>query len=534
MYPDIETFDYSKYVGIQRVIQICAMKKLLLLPLLILLANCATNPVTGKRELSLISEESEISIGTEQYLPSQQSQGGIYKVDPELTAYVNEVGQRVAAQSDRQLPYEFVVLNNGVPNAWALPGGKIAINRGLLTKLENEAELAAVLGHEVVHSAAKHGAKSMQRNAIIQGAVMAAAIGASASDSEYGNYIVGGAELGAKLIVTKYGRNAELESDFYGTNYMAQAGYDPEGAITLQEKFVAFSEGRETSWVDGLFASHPPSEERVLKNAETAAGLKTTLTSDLDLGTERFQQKLAYIRSKEDAYQIFDQARSLAANNKLDIALRTVNNAIGKESKDARFFGLRGDIYLEKRQYEEALAAYNKALELDDAYYEYYLGRGLVSARQGNRAAAKDDLEKSNALLPTAVAMNELGQLSLAAGNTQQAKSYFQNALNAGGQVGASAREAYTRLDMPSNPAAYFKTEPSIVNGKVAVLVANTSPISVQSLSLQVAALINGEEVYRTITTPAIAAGQQIRISTGITASEALQDLRVSVTNPRL
>ena len=84
-------------------------------------------------------------------------------IDPELTKYVNEVGQRLAAVSDRKLPYEFVVINNSVPNAWALPGGKIAVHRGLLIELNSEAELAAVLGHEIVHAAARHGAKGMER-----------------------------------------------------------------------------------------------------------------------------------------------------------------------------------------------------------------------------------------------------------------------------------------------------------------------------------------------------------------------------------
>src|SRR5210317_1032321 len=114
------------------------------------LYGCAVNPVTGKNELSLISESQEISIGQKNYGPSRQMQGGDYNVNPELSVYVNTVGQKLARVSDRKLPYEFVVLNNSTPNAWALPGGKIAVNRGLLMSLENEAELAAVLGHEIV------------------------------------------------------------------------------------------------------------------------------------------------------------------------------------------------------------------------------------------------------------------------------------------------------------------------------------------------------------------------------------------------
>ena len=120
-----------------------------------LATGCAVNPVTGKNELSIISESQELAIGAQQYGPSQQSQGGIYSVDLALTDYVNEVGQRLAAVSDRKLPYEFIVLNDSVPNAWALPGGKIAINRGLLMPLDSEADLAAVLRHEIVHAAAR-------------------------------------------------------------------------------------------------------------------------------------------------------------------------------------------------------------------------------------------------------------------------------------------------------------------------------------------------------------------------------------------
>jgi len=96
------------------------------------LAACSVNPVTGDRELILVSGEQEVAMGAQNYAPMQQGQGGIYDVDPVLTQYVQSVGNKLAAASDVKLPYEFVILNNSVPNAWALPGGKIAINRGLL------------------------------------------------------------------------------------------------------------------------------------------------------------------------------------------------------------------------------------------------------------------------------------------------------------------------------------------------------------------------------------------------------------------
>ena len=155
------------------------MRKAILFLLLsfLVLAGCSVNPVTGKREMVLMSTAQEIEMGRQNYMPMQQSQGGKYDIDPALTTYVQRVGSKVAAQSGVDLPYEFVVLNNSVPNAWALPGGKIAINRGLLTELESEAELAAVLGHEAVHAAARHSAQQQSRAMIMQVGVLGTAIG---------------------------------------------------------------------------------------------------------------------------------------------------------------------------------------------------------------------------------------------------------------------------------------------------------------------------------------------------------------------
>ncbi len=137
----------------------------------------------------------------------------------------------------------------------ALPGGKIVINRGLLVELKSEAELAAVLGHEIVHAAARHGAKGMERGILLQGVVMAAGI--ASQNSEYSQLAVGGAGIAAQLLTQKYGRDAEREADLYGMRYMSRAGYDPRAAIDLQQTFVLLSAGRDNNWLNGLFASHP-------------------------------------------------------------------------------------------------------------------------------------------------------------------------------------------------------------------------------------------------------------------------------------
>ena len=291
---------------------------------LVVLGGCVINPVTGDRELALVSADQEIAIGEQQYQPSQQMQGGDYALDPELTSYVAGVGQKLAAVSDRQLPYEFVVLNSSVPNAWALPGGKIAVNRGLLTELGSEAELAAVLGHEIVHAAARHGALAMQRGLLLQGALIATQVAAQRND--YGSLAVGAASLGAQLLSLRNGRDAELESDLYGMRYMAAAGYDPTAAITLQETFVRLSEqnGGRGGRLATLFASHPPSEERVQKNRETAA----TLAAGGDVGRERYQAATARLREREPAYDAYDEGRAALADDRPDDAERSAQEAV--------------------------------------------------------------------------------------------------------------------------------------------------------------------------------------------------------------
>ncbi|XOV86006.1 MAG: M48 family metalloprotease [Pseudomonadota bacterium] len=495
------------------------------------LGGCAVNPVTGKNELSLIPESQELAIGAEQYLPSQQSQGGLYTVDPTVTRYVSEVGQRLARVSDRNLPYEFVVLNNSVPNAWALPGGKIAVNRGLLLRLESEAELAAVLGHEIVHAAAKHGANAMNRGMLLQLGVLGTAL--AAGDSEYANFIVGGAQLGTQLISTKYGREAELESDYYGMQYMKRAGYNPEAAIRLQETFVKLSGGNEPGWLDGLFASHPPSQERVNRNRETALALGMAG----EVGRDRYRTSIATLIDSRDAYEVFDQAQAKAGAGDLPGAIAAVSRAIELESREPRFYGLRGDILLAQNKYGPATAEFEKALERDPNYYEYYLGRGLANARLGRPVEARADFERSNQLLPTAIAANALGELTLAAGERSTAKQYFQAAMAAQGPVGQNATNAFVRLDLTDNPGRYIEARPVLTdNRQLVAVIANRTSLTINNIQVEFQVTSNGNRIRRVVSIPSLAPGQGGNLASGweFGGADTLENPGVSVLSAQL
>jgi predicted Zn-dependent protease len=483
----------------------------LVVPLLLLTA-CTVNPVTGERELALVSTADELAIGQAQYSPSRQMQGGDYVVDPALTEYVAQVGARVAAVSDRPLPYEFAVLNSSVPNAWALPGGKIAVNRGLLTELESEAELAAVLGHEVVHAAARHGALSMQRGLLLQGALLAA--GVAAQHNNYSNLAVGAAAIGAQLLNQRYGREAELESDLYGMRYMAGAGYDPAAAISLQQTFLRLSEGRDTSWLEGLFASHPPSAERVERNRATAA----TLGATGDLGRERYAAATASLRAAEPAYDAYDRGRAALADGRLDAAETAAAEAAEALPGEGHFHSLLGDIDAARNRDAAALAHYDDAIARNDEFFYPYLRSGLIQQRMGRSAAAEASLQASIELLPTADAYYALGAIAERRGDRGRALELYSQAAGGNSPAGEAARDAAVRLDLPSNPGKYVNVRTGLdADGTLLIELANVTRLEVSGITLAIRYAEGGalRELRRSWPSR-LAAGATQRLDTGI------------------
>jgi len=448
---------------------------------LVSLSGCSVNPVTGKSELILVSAADEVRMGEQAYVPSQQSQGGVYDVDPGLTAYVRSVGQRLAAVSDRDLPYEFVILNNSVPNAWAMPGGKIAINRGLLTELDSEAELAAVLGHEIVHAAARHSAQQMTRGMLSQ--VLVAATAVATSDSDYGSLAVGGAGLGAQLINSTYGRGAELESDLYGMRYMSEAGYDPQGAVKLQETFVRLSEGRQQDWLSGLFASHPPSRERVEANRRTAA----SLPPGGKLGVDEYRLAMQKTMQAKPAYDAYDEGRKALADGDREKALERAGRALDLFPDEANFHALRGDVRLLEENYEWAETNYTRAIERRGSFFYYPLQRGLARNELGKTDAAVTDLERSIELLPTAPAHYTLGNIARDRGNLDAAVAHYRVVAGAGGDYGRAASAELARLDLPRNPSDYIAHGCEAgTDGNLVVLVQNNANVAVTDVQVAI------------------------------------------------
>jgi beta-barrel assembly-enhancing protease len=487
----------------------------------LVLVSCGTNPVTKKTEFQFVSQQKEIAIGTQNYSPTRQSQGGDYILDPELTAYVQNIGKRLAAVSDRpDLPYEFVVINDSVPNAWAMPGGKIAFNRGLLYELNSEAELAAVMGHEIVHAAARHGAKSMERGIFLQGAMIAVGIGAQNSD--YANLIVGGSQLGAQLISSKYGRDAESESDFYGMQYMKKAGYDPSAAVRLQETFVRLSQDKKSDFISGLFASHPPSPKRVVDNQATLA----TIGAGGEIGQETYAKKVAYLKATQPAYKAYDEALLALKKGDLSTASALAKKAIAGEPREARFQELLGDIALTQNQSETALGFYAKAINMQPDYFKPHIQSGIALFNMGKKKEAEPYLKRANELLPTAPGHAFLGQIAEERGDTRLALQHYQVAASSNSDIGKEASFRAMRLDFPRNPNQYLQSGVLADNrGHLIAIVQNNTTLPIENVQVRVIRYDaqTGRALSRSNPLQIrgiIEAGRRGQVSTGIRISE--------------
>jgi len=239
--------------------------------LLVLSGACASNPATGGADFVMMSEEKEIEMGQDMH-PQIMSQYRAYP-DAELQEYVNRIGQTLAANSDRpDIDYTFTVLDSDEVNAFATPGGYVYISRGLIVYLNSEAELAAVLSHEIGHITARHAVRQGARSKVLDVVGGIAGIVAGEAGSALSNY-VGGA------LINGYGRDLELEADREGAEYLVRAGYGSEPMIDVvrilknQELFEitrAKEEGREPRVYHGIFSTHPDNDTRLREVVEAA------------------------------------------------------------------------------------------------------------------------------------------------------------------------------------------------------------------------------------------------------------------------
>ena len=267
-----------------------------------LLAGCATNPVTGRREFTLVTPEQEAAIGKEGY-PAAIAEYGLYD-DRVLAAFVDSVGQRVGRVSD--LPnqkWTFTVLDDPAVNAFAMPGGYIFITRGILAYLESEAQLAGVLGHEIGHVTARHSAKQ-----ITQQQLAGLGLGLASVFSETFRNYGGAAQQALGLLMLKYSRDDETQADALGIRYSTAAGYDPREVPRTYATLARISE-RAGQRLPAFLSTHPDPGDREQRTTTLAAQAAQGKSGLIVHGREMLQREDGLVFGEDPRQGYFEAGR---------------------------------------------------------------------------------------------------------------------------------------------------------------------------------------------------------------------------------
>jgi predicted Zn-dependent protease len=287
----------------ERILRMPHARAFVVASLALAIGGCSTNPVTGKRELSLVSESQEISMGQEAATQAKASIG--VTQNPALQSYVTSLGMTLARGSERpELPWSFTVVEDAAVNAFALPGGPVFVTRGILAHMNSEAELVSVLGHEIGHITARHSASQISKSQLAQIGVVAAVV-VKPELAQFGDI----ANAGLGLLFMKFGRDDETQADDLGFRYMTKAGYDPHEMAamfqTLERMSAASGGGRVPEWQ----STHPDPGNRVAKTRERIAATPA-LPANLKVERDAFLQRLDGLMYGEDPRQGFFRGTS--------------------------------------------------------------------------------------------------------------------------------------------------------------------------------------------------------------------------------
>lgn len=298
------------------------------------LTGCAVDPVTGEQRLMLMSESQEIDID-KQHAPHQFSNDYGVSQDAAINRYVTAVGQDIAKISHRpHMPYSFQVVNANYINAYTFPGGSMACTRGIMVEMEDEASLAALLGHETGHVNARHTARRQTQSIIASVALTGVAYAASRSDKLAGSsdliYAIGA--LGSGALLAHYSRENEREADALGLEYMVKAGHNPQGMVDLMSMLQSESK-RQPNVLEQMFSTHPMSSER-FQTAQREAKEQHGDAMSRNHRRERYMDHTSSLRQIKPMIKNLQAGEALMAKNEFSQAERKYAQALKQEPED--------------------------------------------------------------------------------------------------------------------------------------------------------------------------------------------------------
>ena len=364
--------------------------------------GCSTNPVTGKSEIVLVSEQEEVAAGKQYYpITTQLSEGET--PHREIQNLVTRVGMKMARNSERpNLPWEFNVVDSNEPNAYALPGGKISITRGLISRMESEDQLASVLGHESGHVTAKHAVVSATRQQLL-GTVLGVggAVLQSQGTAGAGAIQLAG-QIGATLLIQKYSRDQERQADELGMKYMTAAGYNPRAFVETMEILQAASK-REPSKFETLLASHPITSERIQTAEKQLSRGYAPEAQTRAPQTAEFRRAIAPLKDEAPAFALADEAKELAKNRRSREAAEKLERAASMVPNSPILNALWSDMLYDLGDYRRAEEISDRANSLNPRLYYARLVNGAANWRLRDFRESIEQLRTAEQLVPDTV-----------------------------------------------------------------------------------------------------------------------------------
>lgn len=408
------------------------------------LLGCAANPVTGKSQLMLVSEDQEIEIDR-QYSPYQFSTDYGLIQDKILNNYINQTGKKISGLTHRpHMPYSFQGVNAAYVNAYAFPGGSIAATRGILIELRNEAELSALLGHEIGHVNARHTAAQMSKsgltNTLIGGIATIAGTqvpGLGSLASQLGMFTAG-------AFLAHYSRDNERQADALGLEYMVKAGYNPNGFVGLMDMLRSTSK-HEPSAIELMFSTHPMSDERYSSAVKTVQ-TKYRHAQNLPFYRERYMDHTAKLRAMKEAIQAIQKGERAMAEEKYDEAETYFKKALKQAPDDYAGLVMMTKCQMVREKYSEADRFVKKAKNVYPQEAQAYYLAGFVNMNQKQYDSAYEDFKTYEKILPGNPNITFYQGLSLEKMNqvSESADKYYRyiKVVNQGDK----AKYAYQRL----------------------------------------------------------------------------------------
>ncbi len=316
------------------------------------LCGCATNPVTGRLQFMLVTEDGEVNLDQENSAHQFSADFGAVQ-DDALNRYISSVGKDLASRSHRpDMPYTFRGLNAVYVNAYTFPAGSIGLTRGMLLNLESEAELAAVLSHEIGHVCYRHVSEGLSNGMLAMAAVGLATVYVGSQYEEYEALTAGLGMIASGALLAHYSRANEREADELGLKYMTAGGYNPDGMIGLMDMLRNLSREK-PNIIELMFATHPMSEERY-QTAVEDVGTKYQWAADYPSHRERYMDHTAGVRAIKGAIEQMQNGLKEMNRGELDSAVTIFQGALKQAPDDYACLLMLARCRLAQKRWSEA------------------------------------------------------------------------------------------------------------------------------------------------------------------------------------